>query len=226
MAAVLSFFVRYAPLVYLLLALGLIFGIRRMAQAIAEARQAIFGLEREIARRHTTQAVSVLSLIVILAVGEFLLSVILAPNLPALFRLTTPTLNLLESPTETLPPQLLETVGAATPGPSVTVEVTGCIPGQIAITAPEAGSEIKGQVTLKGTADIPNFGFYKYEFAPAGGDSWSTVEASRKPVRDGELGIWDTSAITPGDYQLRLVVTDNQGNALPACIVPVRIKAP
>jgi hypothetical protein len=197
-----------------------------MARAHGESRQSVFGLEREIAHRHTTQAISVLSLVVVLAVAEFILSFILAPNLPASFQLATPTLNLLEAPTGTLPPQLLETLGAATPGPSATVQATGCIPGQIMITAPEAGSEIKGQVSLQGTADIPNFGFYKYEFAPAGGDKWSTVEANDKPVRNGELGVWDTSHITPGDYQLRLVVIDNQGNALPACVVPVRIKAP
>jgi hypothetical protein len=80
-------------------------------------------------------------------------------------------------------------------------------------------------VILKGTATVPNFGFYKYEFAPIGTDVWSTVLANNKPVLDGELGNWDTSALVTGDYRLRLVVTDNQGNELPACIIPLRVKA-
>ena len=81
-------------------------------------------------------------------------------------------------------------------------------------------------MNLQGTASIPNFGFFKYEFSPAGLNVWSTILANRKPVVDGNLGGWDTSAILTGDYQLRLVVTDNLGNELPACVIPVRIKAP
>ena len=49
MAAVLSFFVRLAPLIFLLLALGVLFGIQRMAKARTEMRAAAFGLEREVA---------------------------------------------------------------------------------------------------------------------------------------------------------------------------------
>jgi hypothetical protein len=226
MAAVLNFFVKYAPLIYMLLAVGLVFGIRRMVQARAETRQVIYGLEREIAHRHTSLAISVLSLVGFLAVAEFVLVVFLAPNLPALFQLATPTMNPLEIPTSTLSPELMETLGAATPGSTPTAQTTGCIPGQITITSPKPGDEIRGQVTLEGTANIPNFGYYKYEFSPLGVEDWATVEANHDVVQDGELGRWDTSAITPGYYQLRLVVTDNQGNALPACVVPVQIKAP
>jgi hypothetical protein len=76
---------------------------------------------------------------------------------------------------------------------------------------------------LIGTVDIPNFGFYKYEIAPAGSDTWATIAAGRSVVKDGPLGRWDTSALTPGDYQVRLVVVDNQGTILSPCVVPVRV---
>ena len=39
----------------------------------------------------------------------------------------------------------------------------------------------------------------------------------------GPLGQWDTGTLAPGDYQLRLVVSDNQGQALPACVITVRV---
>jgi hypothetical protein len=42
-------------------------------------------------------------------------------------------------------------------------------------------------------------------------------------VVQGSLGQWDTTSVPPGDYQLRLVVTDNQGQALPACVISVRV---
>ena len=226
MKVILSFFIRFAPLIYILLAVGLIFGIRRLVLARGEAREAIYGLEREIAHHHTSQAITTLALVGFLAVAELVLIVFLAPNLPALLQLATPTMNALLVPTGTLSPELMQNLGAITPGSTPTARATGCIPGQINITSPKAGDEIKGQVSITGDANIPNFGFYKYEFAPISSDTWSAVEASRKVVIDGELGPWNTSNIPQGDYQLRLVVADNQGNELPACVIPLRIKAP
>jgi hypothetical protein len=226
MKAVLSFFIRFAPIIYLLVTVGLLLGIRQLVRARAEAREANYGLEREIAHRHASQAISTLALVGFLAIAEMVLIVFLAPSLPALLQVATPTMNPLLIPTSTLSPELIGTLGAVTPGPTPTTQSTGCVPGQIEITSPKPGDEIKGQTTLIGTADIPNFGFYKYEFAAIDTNTWSAVEASRKVVRNGELGKWDTSAILQGDYQLRLVVADNQGNELPACVIQVRVKAP
>jgi hypothetical protein len=225
MAAVLSFFIRVAPLIFALLVLGALFGFLRMGRARQETRSAAYGLEREIAQRHMRQAATTLVLVGILAFSELVLTAFLAPNIPALARLVTPTLNPLQTPSPTFPAELVQTLGAGTAAPSPTAASSGCIPGQIAITFPKAGDQIKGAITLQGTATIPNFGFYKYEFTLIGSENWAAILASRKPVQDGDLGNWDTTAIAPGDYQLRLVVTDNQGNELPACIIPVRILA-
>jgi hypothetical protein len=227
MAAVLIFFVRLATPIFVLLALGLMFGIRRMSQALKEKRLAVFGLEREIANHHMSQAVSTLALVSILAMAEFSLVVFLFPNLPWLAQFATPTMNPLLTQTSTFPVGFMETLGVVTPGDTTaTPQATGCIPGQVDLTSPKPGDQIQGLVTLKGTANIPNFGFYKYEFTPVGTDTWATIVANNKPIQDGDLGTWDTSAITPGDYQLRLVVTDNKGSELPACVIPLRIKAP
>ncbi len=226
MTAVLSFFVRLAPVIFSLLALGALFGLRRMVKARTEMRGAAYGLEREIAQRHINQAISALVLVGFLTFVEFALIVFMVPNIPALSRLATATINPLFTPTSTFLLTAKESVSPGTPVSTLAVMATGCIPGQIDITSPKAGDQIQGSITLKGTANIPNFGFYKYEFAPIGSDTWAAILANRKPVQDGDLGNWDTTAVTTGDYQLRLVVTDNQGNELPACIVPVRIKAP
>jgi hypothetical protein len=226
MAAVLSFFIRLAPLIFLLIALGALFGLRQLLRARAEMHAAAYGLEREVAQRHYNQAISALVLVGLLALAEFALIVFLVPNIPALSRLATATINPLTTPTGTFPLSALENATSGTPGSTPTVVTMGCILGQIDITFPKAGDQVQGSITLKGTANVPNFGFYKYEFAQIGSDTWATILASRKAVQDGELGNWDTSAIPTGDYQLRLVVTDNKGNELPACIVPLRIKAP
>ncbi|KAF0108519.1 MAG: hypothetical protein FD146_405 [Anaerolineaceae bacterium] len=221
MVELVRFFSAYAPLVYLVLAVGVLFAIRGLAQALSERKKAIFGLEREISFGRVRQAAAVLTVVLLLALGELILQAFVAPGLPAASMLATPTLDLLTVPTSTLPPFLAS--GSEVPAPTATAETSGCIPGQILITAPKPGETISGSIVIMGTADIPNFGFYKYEFAPAGSENWSTILAGRKVVRDGKIGDWDTSQLASGDYLLRLVVTDNQGNALPACVVPVRI---
>ncbi len=227
MAAVLGFFVRLAPVIFLLLALGLIFGLRKITQALAERRAAIFGLEREIAQNHMSQAVATLTLVSILAAAEFVLVVFLVPNLPMMSQLETPTMNPLITATNTFPLEFMETLGVVTPGgPTPTIQETGCIPGQIDLTSPKPGDVLQGSIELYGTANVPNFGFFKYEFAPIGSNTWFTILAYNKPIQDGDLGNWNTSTIAAGDYQLRLVVTDNQGNELPTCVIPVHIKAP
>lgn len=226
MAIILHFFTSYAILIYILLLIGLMFAIRALIGARHEMGKSLYGLEREAAHRHSSQGIAVLSLIILLGITEFVLTVFLAPNVPAISLLVTPTMNPLITPTIAISPDLLATLGFLTPEPTSTSQMTGCIPGQIMITSPKPGEVIKGQVILLGTADIPNFGFYKYEFSPLGTDTWATIQANREVKQDKELGPWDTSDVSPGDYDLRLVVIDNQGNSFLPCIVPIRVASP
>jgi hypothetical protein len=226
MAAVLGFFIKLAPAGYFLLALGLLIGIQQLTHSISERRNAAFGLEREIAQRHMTRAISTLVLVGSLALADFFLIVFLVPNIPALSQLATSTMNPLMTPTGTFPLAYVGTLNAGTPVSTSSPQATGCIPGQISISYPKVGDEIKGSITLKGTATIPNFGFYKYEFSPTGSNTWATIVANNKVVVDNNLGSWDTSLIPTGDYLLRLVVIDSQGAEMPACVIPLRIKAP
>jgi hypothetical protein len=73
--------------------------------------------------------------------------------------------------------------------------------------------------------DIPNFGFYTYEIARPGESIWLPIQVGREIKQEAVLGTWDTSALTPGEYLLRLVVTDNQGNALEPCVIGVMVLA-
>ena len=91
------------------------------------------------------------------------------------------------------------------------------------ITAPSPGEDVKGTISITGTADVPNFGFYKYEVSPMGSENWATIAASRNPVKNEELGKWNTAAVTNGEYFLRLVITDNVGASLEPCVIAVRV---
>lgn len=226
MAVVYKFLGTYEVLIYILLAIAGLFALRWLWQSWSEWQEALYSLEKEFALRRAGQAVALLTLIAILFCGEFIVASFVIPSLPASYFLATPTLDLLATPTHTLSPELA-TQSALTPRAGIGFGASsGCLPGQVIITSPKAGSEVKGRVSIQGTASIPNFGFYKYEVSPLNADTWVTIAAGREVKVDSSLGEWDTTALPAGDYQLRLVVIDNKGEALPPCIIPVRVIPP
>ncbi len=232
MEEALRFFRTYEMWMYIILALAGLVYVRKFVLAWEELREAAFGLERESAQSNLNQSAGMLVLLFVMAVAVFGLVSFVAPNFPASNPLFTPTMDLLASPTTTLMVETSEG-GLATPSPeaislTATVEVVGegCIPGQIMLTEPIDGTEISGVIVVKGTADIPNFGFYKYELAQPGETVWLTIQAGRDVKQGSELGQWDTRTLAPGDYMLRLVITDNQGESLEPCVIRVHVNNP
>jgi hypothetical protein len=213
----------YEPLIYIALAIGALFAFRRMWRSWREWRDSVYGLEREFALRRLGQATAAAFLVLALVFVEFFVATFIAPSLPATDILATPTLDLLLTPEGTLSPDQA-TQAALTP---VTQEVqtgmSGCVPEKIMITAPEPGDDVSGTVEITGTANIPNFGFYKYEIALQGSQNWATISAGRDPKVDASLGSWNTTSLTNGEYFLRLVITDNVGMALEPCVIAVRV---
>lgn len=223
MAAIYQFLSTYEVLIYILLAIGGLFVSRWLWQSWNEWRQAVYSLEKEFALRRLGHGFATLTLILVLSCGELITASFIVPNLPASFFIATPTLDLFATPTGTISADLATQI-ALTPRPVPTIlGENGCVDEKLVITSPEAGTAISGVVDIRGTVNIPNFGFYKYEVASLNSDTWATISAGREVVVDNSLGKWDTTALTPGDYQLRLVVTDNQGQSLPPCILPIRV---
>jgi hypothetical protein len=94
------------------------------------------------------------------------------------------------------------------------------------LSAPQDGIEVTEVITLTGTASVQNFGFYKYEVKRPEDPIWLTIQAGRQPVTDGPLGQWDTRTLSTGEYLLRLVVTDNQGESLSPCTIKIYVNNP
>jgi len=222
MIPIYNFLKLYEGLIYILLAIGALFAFRWLWRSWRESQSAVYTMEREFSSRRLGQSAAISTLIVVLFCAEFFTATFIIPGLPSDIFLTTPTLDLISTPTGTLSAEMM-TQFANFPPQTAIPNVVGCTPNKIMLTSPEAGDEVKGTVELIGTVNIPNFGFYKYEVAQAGSETWATISADRNTVTNGLIGRWNTTALTPGDYQLRLVVTDNQGEVLPACVVPVRI---
>jgi hypothetical protein len=219
MGAVYRTLASYEPLIYIALAIGALFAFRRMWNSWREWRDSVYGLEREFALRRLGQATAIAILILGLVFTEFFIATFVAPSLPASDMLATPTLDLLVTPAGTLAPG----VTALAITQAVPSGMSGCVPEQIMITAPKPGDVVRGIVEITGTANVPNFAFYKYEIAPMGTQNWSPVSAAREPKINESLGSWSTTSLTNGDYFLRLVITDNLGKELEPCVLAVRV---
>ncbi|MCI0609363.1 MAG: hypothetical protein L0Z71_09920 [Anaerolineae bacterium] len=188
-----------------------------------EWRDSVFSLEREFALRRLGRTAAVALLILGLVFAEFFIATFVAPSLPASDILTTPTLDLLAAPPGTLSPEDATQAALSPATESAPSGMSGCVPDQIMITSPQPGAIVNGSIEIIGTANIPNFGFYKYEIAPMGTQDWATISADREAQQDKKLGDWNTASLTNGEYFLRLVITDNVGVSLEPCVIAVRV---
>ena len=112
-----------------------------------------------------------------------------------------------------------------TPLPTAEPNPEACVPGEVDITEPRDGDTVQGEIQIRGSASIPNFAFYKVEFAPKGTALFLTIKAGREPkVDDVLVETWDTALLDPGEYLLQLVVVDTAGQAKPPCRILIHVQ--
>ena len=233
MGEVLRFFQTYEYVIYFVLGIGVLIYGWRFWTAWQEVRGSIFGLEQISGQRKLNRAA--ISIFVLMVVGFVVFSLVtfvvpvVDPSLVLedLSVIATTAVEEVLSTQETVVAAAADEFATATPLPTVSLSTEGCIPGSVEITSPQPGEAISDAITVTGTANVENFGFYKFEIAHANEELWLTIQAGRQVVVDGNLvENFDTSLFAPGEYVLQLVVTKNDGEALPACRVPVLIGAP
>ena len=224
MDALFRFLVQYETLIYLILTVGAIFAARSLWKAWTEWRSSVFGLEKELSFQKVRVSGAVFILLIMIGLSQFCLVSFIVPFLPSTTFRPTPTADLLQTPAVAVAQGTDQPATAGTP--SVLPGTVDCTPGKIMFSSPKPGDEVKGKIILTGTVNVENFGFFKYEYASPGSETWATIAAGDKIIIDGELGAWDTAQLVPGDYQIRLLVTDNLGKPMPACTIPVRVVAP
>lgn len=171
-----------------------------------------FGLERALARRSLNNALTGLLACLALGVSLYLANRYVTPAWFA-------------EPTD-LPPEFRPTVApTATPilsaGP-LTVDSSGCDPDRVMLTQPTGGARLTGEVEVLGTANVPNLAFYRIEISGVTTNgAWVTLNVGNEPKVNGRLGVFNVNSYQAGEYAFRLVVTDNLGQAYPACAVAV-----
>ncbi len=236
MDSLIRFLVKYEVLLYFLIAVIVVLSLRRVMIAWKNWRTALFGIEKENAQYSFNQGITFLILSGLLGMGLFIITTFVAPSIPNLQQVPTPTIDLTTQPTGTVVSATETPV--ATSGLIPTLESVfnrGCVPDQIDWTSPVDGDTISGTVTLKGTVNVADLGYYRYDYAPDQTDTWTTLAAGSSKIVNQPLGssadqqnggTWDTSVLTPGKYKLRLAVFDHQNTAFNECIITVTIVSP
>jgi len=84
----------------------------------------------------------------------------------------------------------------------------------VQITKPEMGEQVRGQVAIIGSATVGAFQFYKVEFGVGPNpQQWAVIgDLHDTPVVNGQLAVWDTTALPDGVYSLRLQAVKQDGN--------------
>jgi len=222
MVAFYGFLSTYEGLIYIFLVLVGVFLGRWLWRTWRAWRGAIYRLEREVSQRRFARALAANVIWLALFLGEFIIASFIVPSMPASVFIPTPTVDLLTTPTGTISADMAATLDAR-PTPQSEDFSEGCVPEKRIIDSPVPGENLSGIVDLVGTVDVPNFGFYKFEISPSGSENWSPIYAGREIIKDDVLGRIDTGTLTPGDYRLRLVVTNNVGEAMEPCEVLIRV---
>jgi len=228
MEVILPYLRNYEVWIYSFLGLIALVYLQKLIVAWKDWQGTVFGLEREVAQRRFSTALVILLLLVVFVFLEFFTVSFVAPSYPQELALPTATIDLFATPTITIAALVDASVPTVTQGATLLVmtqaqQEEGCVPGQIEWSFPKPGQEISETIELKGTVNVPNLGFYKYQYSKPGEDVWTDIAAGNQPKVDGQIGFWNTSQLVTGDYLLRLVVLDNQNQSFPACVIQVRV---
>ncbi|MEM6529613.1 MAG: PKD domain-containing protein, partial [Chloroflexota bacterium] len=115
-----------------------------------------------------------------------------------------------------LPPTAVPPAQASTP-----------VPISIVILSPVPGSIISGNTQILGAASHPQFLQYQVEYGPQpnpGNLFFPITGTAQRPVNNGLLGIWNTSTVDDGLYNIRLRVTLRDGTSLSTVVGNIRVQ--
>lgn len=228
MEYVIKFLADFEVPIYLILGIVAVVYLRRIVISLEEKRIAIFGLEREAAQRKVTAAASILILVGLLTIMEFIVATFLAGELSQQATFSTPTVEVLTTPTTTLPgPVPTNATPTQTLYPQAQIEgiVSQCVDDTLEIDSPVHDGEVSGVVEIIGSVNTPSLGSYRYDFSTMGEPKWQTIAAGSGVHIDENLGNWFTSDLAAGPYMLRLVALDNEGSETSTCVIVVNVTA-
>jgi len=93
------------------------------------------------------------------------------------------------------------------------------------ITIPGEGEVVEGIVEIHGSIPADNFVSAKLAYAYSGKnvEDWFIIANIDSPKQDDVLGVWDTTTITDGTYQIRLRVKTTSGEKMDAILTGIQV---
>ena len=91
---------------------------------------------------------------------------------------------------------------------------------------------LRGEFTLRGTANLPNMANYFIEYRRLNDDTtpnedevWIPATLPQtSPVTDDALGVWDTTLVDDGPYEVRMTINVSSGNPVFVILSPLRVE--
>jgi hypothetical protein len=110
-------------------------------------------------------------------------------------------------------------VKAQTQSPTSTASI-------IEITHPKTGSAIQGMIQITGQISVEDYAYYSVEFSYQDNpqNTWFLITQSEEAIIGGVFADWDTSQISDGEYQIRIVLYQQNGNMTENNITNVRVR--
>jgi hypothetical protein len=97
---------------------------------------------------------------------------------------------------------------------------------QPVIDSPLPGQAVQGSAAITGSTFVEGFASAELTFGyvddPTG--TWFFIEQMQAPVQAGVLATWDTTILTDGNYNLRLVVTRQDGSQVELIVPEIRVR--
>lgn len=241
---------------YIFLGVGLVLAARAAARSSAAYRSSYFELERDLSRFGRANALTMLVLLIQGVLIVFGVQQVVAPLLRSIDTRAVTVASVLDDGTFVTPtPQpftggvvidtsnvqigVIDPAAQILPTPTLTPTPVGtiipnapaadCPDPNVTLQIPANGMIVFEPLSVIGTADAPNFAFYRFELnGEATFSSWATIGVDgTNPVRErGVLGQFSPSFYTPGEYRFRVTVFDITGTQVGACAVTINISAP
>ncbi len=253
----LVFFVEQIALgLYIILGVAVVLCLRALFKSQSAYRSTYFELERDIARYHRANSLTILILLVEAALIVLGIQRVVAPAIrqnstqagitiqqiasDGIFITPTP-FALAGAPIDASGVQLQQDDPAdrvlvtptLTPTPVGTIRpnapaAVGCDTDNAILQIPANGMVVFEPITVVGKAYVDNFAFYRFEIkGPSTFGNFAPREDHSSPVQSqGPLGQFVPSFYDPGEYQFRLAVFDITNALKASCTVTIYISEP
>jgi len=222
MEEVIRFFAAYEIGVYVIFGIIILINLKRLLDAVRARNSASFGLEKEVAGKKIRSSATAIGLILLFGFSYFMLVSVAVVRYPGIARVATPTFD--PGMSQESDQDAVDSMSEMEIQTQTASALAGCVPGQLEWIEPVPGEELSGSVELVGTVNVSSMGFYKYEYRYQADEIWTPINAGNRPLIEETFpGRWNTEQLQPGNYFLRLVVSDNENNLLEPCQIEVQV---